>query len=144
MPINRVRLLEELSHWNPEGVRQFYERSQSEILFSSLDGSGERPRKVATVRKLFLRPLPFLPQRTHALTQAFSDCRSISHPPYDQPTAEYRQRSVVGRSDIGVFAFNKLNLDLANVANLYVHDNASSVTKSEQEEIGSRNPAFLE
>lgn len=50
--------------------------------------------------------------------------------------SEHRQRSVVGLSAIGyhrsVFAFHKLNQALANVANIYVHETAGPVTKSEQ------------
>ena len=44
------RSFEELSDGNAEGVCQFYERGQPEILLPPLDGSRERPGQSATVR----------------------------------------------------------------------------------------------
>jgi len=94
--------LEELSDWNLEGVGQLHERGNSQILFTALDCACERSGEAALMRKLFLGPFPLLSKCSHAVTKVLAYNRGILHPPYDQATVEYRPRSIVGRSVVGI------------------------------------------
>lgn len=98
---SRPFLLEKLADRHLEGIGQFDQRRQAEVLLPTFDCTRKRARKSALVCQIFLGPLFLEPKRPHATAQVLPDADRILHPLTIKVRRYIRPRPLVGRSVVG-------------------------------------------